>query len=244
MAEDRGWAGAVPELYFDLIGRIPPGLFLSIVLLVLFASDSQWFKGDVSKIEWKPSVFAFILLIVASYSIGLLISPVGKRINGGTWHSAWKAAVRDEIPLLKKAQPYLNLDIQLENEGDWEKLTPQQQGPFYRHMHELLKVNVPEANLLLPRLAAELTFALNFIIAIPLAFALLLLRWAFLNWPIWRSEVWRSPSVYVVPSILLLAFFSSRYSAKERTQHLVERHFAFLGAYLNDRPSQLNRACK
>jgi hypothetical protein len=241
MADDKGWAGAVPELYFDLIGRIPPGLFLSLVLLIPFASDSQWFKGDVSKIDWSPSLIAFVLLFVASYSIGLLISPVGKRINKGAWDSAWQVAARNEIPLLKKAQPYLNLDIQFEDGGAWENLTPQQRGLVYRHMHELLKVNLPEAKLLLPRLAAELTFALNFIIVIPLASALLFIHWTSLHWPVWHIEAWRSPNLYVATSILLLAFFSSRYSAKERTQHLVERHFAFLGAYLNENQAPVGK---
>jgi len=238
MPEEKGWAGAVPELYFDLIGRIPPGLFLSVVLLVLTASNYGWLKADIAGSGWSPSVIGFVLLVVASYSIGLLISPIGKRTNDHNWASAWEMAARKETFLLQKAQPYLNLNVRFDDEDSWGKLTRQERGLVFRHMHEVLKVNVPEAKLILPRLAAELTFMLNTRVAIGLASALLLFHWVFVNWPIWQRSIWKSPNVYMAASALILAYLASHYSAKERTQHLVERHFAFLGVFVNDKISE------
>jgi hypothetical protein len=232
MPEEKGWANAVPEMYFDLIGRVPPGLFLSIVLLVVFIPNIRDTARGISKAEWGPSLISIILLAFAAYSIGLLISPTGIWINRKRWRIAWEAINKDNNQFNLLQRVYADLQLGFPLATKWEDLSLEQRDFIYRHLHELLKINVPEAKLLLPRLAAELGFALNSIVALFIGSLLLLSNWAISNWSVFPVNPWLTPRFFIAVFIFLCAFLASVRAAEKGTQHLVRRHYAFLGEYL------------
>ena len=75
------WASLIPEFYYDLISRIPPGIILVIGIAYTLNNDIvNELKPKVDGgqlIEW-PYLFIFILLLVAGYVSGLiLLTPFG-----------------------------------------------------------------------------------------------------------------------------------------------------------------------
>ena len=233
MADDgKNWANAVPEMYVDLIGRIAPGAFLSLVMLAVLLPDFGRAVEAVEKLEWGPSLVFLILLLFASYAVGLLISPVGTFGNRGLWRPAWDSAVESGFCLLQEVEVELRLGFRLVQSP---KLTLDENGILYRHLHELLKMRQLEAKLLLPRAAAELSLALNFLTAFCLTLLLLALQRVVWYWPCFVKAASPRPSILIPVMLLVLGVAVSRYAAKDRTNHLVKRHFAYLAVYVADR---------
>lgn len=233
MADDgKNWANAIPEMYFDVIGRIAPGAFLSLVILAVLLPDFGTAVDAFEKLEWGPSLVFLVLLLFASYAVGLLISPVGILGNRGLWRPAWDSAVASGFCLLQEVEEDLRLGFKLDL---LTPLTLNQHGILYRHLHELLKIRQLEAKLLLPRVAAELSLALNFLTAFCLTLVLLALHRIVWYWPSFARAASPSPSILIPVVLLVLGIVVSRYAARDRTNHLVKRHFAYLAVYAADR---------
>jgi hypothetical protein len=78
---------AIPQFFFDLIGRMVPG---SVVFFVLhFFLDTQWtlwrdtIVGALAfyPAENPPSTFVVLTLALAAFALGHIISPLTKRIQ-------------------------------------------------------------------------------------------------------------------------------------------------------------------
>ncbi len=233
MADDKNWANAIPEMYFDVIGRIAPGAFLTIVIFAILLPDFRSFAVAFTRVEWGPSLVVLILLLFAAYAMGLLISPVGILINRRFWRRTWETATRSESSLLQQVKEELRLGFQLEGST---ALTYDQHAILYRHLHELLKIRQLEAKLPLPRIAAELSLALNFLIAFCLTLLLLLLHRIVWHWTSPTAAVPASPSILLVVVLLAVGAVVSWYAAMDRTVHFVRRHFAYLAVYVSERP--------
>jgi hypothetical protein len=85
-----GLAATVPELYYDLIGRVPPGLvFLGILL-------TSYYPLQVKDI----TAGALIALLFLGYTTGILVSGIGTWLATGLWHLSWRRAVKRN-PMLR-----------------------------------------------------------------------------------------------------------------------------------------------
>ena len=118
--EGTAWYSAIPEVYFDVIGKIPPGAFLNLVLLGFLISSPEHVPGALAKVEWGPALGLLMMLLFGSYATGLLIAPVGELANQCFWRSEWKKLGKQNFHLLKEVEKQLRLDFQLGKASDLE----------------------------------------------------------------------------------------------------------------------------
>ncbi len=72
------WASLVPELYYDLIGRVPPGALLVVAVMWTLGLFSTGSAFDLLKAQnWALPVVYLILLFAAGYATGILLTPLG-----------------------------------------------------------------------------------------------------------------------------------------------------------------------
>jgi hypothetical protein len=73
----------VPQVFFDLIGRVVPGAAAIVAALVITSSTWEyWLSAIVGKeLVTKSPTAAFVLLFASSYVVGQLLSPLAKLVQ-------------------------------------------------------------------------------------------------------------------------------------------------------------------
>ena len=70
------WNQIVPELYYDLLGRIPAGIVFWILVGFWSAPALSTPEVRAAKLEHVPFGLLFAVLLVLSYIVGIVIVPL------------------------------------------------------------------------------------------------------------------------------------------------------------------------
>jgi len=217
-------ASLVPEVYYDLIARIPAGLTLFLGgLLVTGVLESQaWSLETFRTFNWAPSAGLLALVLAASYVLGILVTPWGYPVRERYYHATWVRLLPDYADLLAKHQGKFGMAIPLQD-LQTGNVTDRLLRRLYGGMHDYLKGSNSQANLILPKMTGEASLCEHLVpVSLALAGALIgscLLRygWAALN-----------PNLLLgVLSWLALGAASFR-AGQFRYERLLRRHFDFL----------------
>jgi hypothetical protein len=197
MPEDdvAGMTQLVPELYYDLIARIPAGLMFWLLVLV------WWFerRGLPSALKFNeiPIAILFILLLLASYVVAIVISPLGGLFGMlqvyATWRYVHRVYGQELTALFGLLRPSA-----LDREGNLRQFAELHLRDFeilHLLLHQRLKHVDAQARALLPKIRAEAALCEN------LATALMLFASIF----VWveRRVPGLTPSVLFASAIVL-----------------------------------------
>jgi hypothetical protein len=167
-------AALIPEFYYDLICRVPPGTLLAAMLWWELAGAPAR-QGIVKllqegKVDWIPFTLLFVALVGVGYSLGILISPLGRWVRGLYEKKVW-VQVRNEFPALFDAiwdtykDSFSSTAGERGGSGQETRSTVERQeskaGKLYRLMDDDLKAGHPQARVLLPKLNAEAALCEN-----------------------------------------------------------------------------------
>jgi hypothetical protein len=210
-SEAKTWTDAIPEFYFDLIGKIVPGVFLVLMIAGVLLPDGRKSMYAIAALPWGTMVCLLILLALASLQAGHLVSPLGEAAGRYFWRTEWGEIARSNFHLLKASEVRLKLSFKLPDLA--ENLSREQVVSIYRPLHQLLKKSDIEARVVLPKMAAELTLASNSVAVFAISLILLL------------AVGCRGP---LPLSLLGMAAVLSSYCSLVRTRRFIQRHFAYL----------------
>lgn len=150
-------AGLVPELYFDLISRVPAG----VILLAFLATDPDLVTPPIALRDLnfaKIVVFAFL-----GYAAGLVLNGIGGIALVWTRRWMWRTTLRrdpcarSDIEWFARRQ---NPDVA--SSARW---TMRETDAYARHLHDYLRVCHRDFRALLPKLAAETALCANLMVA-------------------------------------------------------------------------------
>jgi len=220
----KSWTGSVPEFFYDLISRVPPGVFLVIAVLV----EYEVVKVDQAALfQDNGALVAFLGLLVlgAGYSIGIFLSAPGRYASRVYFSRVWKRHSNDNTDLLKR---FIELGkINLAKKSDLTQLTNEEYLTIYRRMHDYLKFHNEHAKRLLPKMSAETSLCNNSAAAFTVWSIIHLIRSMYLFFS-YNVPIQWSWFVAVVPFILILLWIG-----KERYDRLISSHFSFLSLTLD-----------
>lgn len=167
MSDDRAapkiFAAArlIPELYFDLIARVPAGTFLFIALTIL------GFPKVVPEVpEWLHGAGGVLLatvvagLMAVGYSLGILLTPWGDLFRSIYERAVWIWIYRDwenEIEALRRKHDSKSKVVSKKSAWDKIKTFPHigELRKLYRFAHDDAKGESPQAKVILPKMSAE-----------------------------------------------------------------------------------------
>jgi hypothetical protein len=98
VSDSSALAATVPEVYYDLIARVPPG----VVLLGILAAAHHPLQPK----EITAGVVAAFLLF--GYTAGIVLSGAGIWLAVGVWHLSWWWAARKNTVLKEQRKKYEN----------------------------------------------------------------------------------------------------------------------------------------
>jgi len=77
--KEKFWLNWIPEIQYDLLARIPPGMILVLVLCWRLGITRRMMDltGKMGDWSWGPSTLALIALFIVAYASAITISPVG-----------------------------------------------------------------------------------------------------------------------------------------------------------------------
>src|SRR5438270_12993644 len=92
MSDEPGgtWNQLVPELYYDLIGRLPAGVVFWILVGAWAAPTLSMAPTVEVPFEHFPFGVAFVILLLLSYVIGIVIVPISMVVHNCYRRWAWK----------------------------------------------------------------------------------------------------------------------------------------------------------
>jgi hypothetical protein len=225
------WAAMIPEVYYDLIARLPAGSFLAVCLYLVLTGKNLG-SIHVADLQWADSILLVLLLLFAGYSLGLLIGPLGNCVYEWWFPGFWRRSMHSHKHVLSNEKIKKQLDClkNLPEEAlSADKLDPKPKqcrkkyGQMYRQMNDYLKVKCHPAGAILPKMQAEADLCSNFAVAGAIALVLLTLK-AYRDFHTWWF-VLLNTWWFVLLSLtgIACALWASRY----QTRLLVERLFSF-----------------
>jgi hypothetical protein len=212
----KSWIGIIPEFYYDIISRIPPGSFLVLgVVYELFARNGDKLS-NYTNLSGGVSVLLTILLIIASYTVGLFLNVPTKYLSMMYTSGIWRRIIKQEQSLflsLKKKKEFKSFDL-----SPSSKINDEDARRLYRTIHDVLKLKNPQAKLFLPKLMAESALCNNFSFAL---FIFLILHAINCEWQKAISEWY----VYLIGALFCIILV---WMASARLYRALETHIVFL----------------
>lgn len=153
--QSSNWTSMVPEVYYDLISRVPGG-----TLLLLWLLQRAGISIDVTQMkdmDWGPSVISLVLLLGGGYVVGMLLTPLGECAFESYRKALWKRRLAGHLGLVTKFNDQQGLGLPKEGNGtvDLKKSTGQELYRLDRHIHDYLKREDEHARVILPKMRAE-----------------------------------------------------------------------------------------
>lgn len=156
-----GVASLIPEVYYDLIARVPAGTLLVLFTLESFLKSQRLTVPQASTWLSANSVPILVLAVGvmgAGGLTGLVISPLADLCRSLYWKRAWLAVT--------EKGPYKKIDEKLKNLGQfgfpsrstWPSLSTADFHGLDRWMYDYIQENSERARTLLPKLRAEADF--------------------------------------------------------------------------------------
>jgi hypothetical protein len=152
-----GVMSLIPEVYYDLIARVPAGVVLAIAAAQSILSSlgrsldaSAWLTAN--GILFLTTAAAFLGL---AGIIGILISPIGDRMRSLYWRRSWTAVVvRGPFKAAGSTLRAAGCRL-LPRNADWSKLTDSDLHGLDRWVGDYLRIRTSYARGLLGKMRAE-----------------------------------------------------------------------------------------
>jgi hypothetical protein len=209
-------ASLVPEIFYDVIARIPPGTLLALAVISLlkvdlFSSNGGYPLSGPNSINVATATILGILLLMAGYVIGLLLTQIGAGIHHIYIVWFWRSWCNpdDYKAYVAIATNYRVPGLEAEAERHIYECID-------RELHEYVKKGNNSASTIIPKMRAEMALCLN------LAAGVLIytICYTFAKSP---GELWKK-------ALLILAIFSLTISAAIFREHqLLRRTLAYVG---------------
>jgi hypothetical protein len=156
-----GATSLIPEVYYDLIARVPAGTLLVLFTLDNFLKSQRLTLPQASTWLSANSVPILVLAVGvmgAGGLTGIVISPLADLCRSFYWKRAWLAVT--------EKGPYKEIDEKLKNLGQlgfpsrstWPSLSTADFHSLDRWMYDYIQENSERARTLLPKLRAEADF--------------------------------------------------------------------------------------
>jgi hypothetical protein len=214
------WASLIPEVYVDVISRIPPGTLFVLGLLyavrpTLWRDLAPWQTTSGASVQ-PPYALLFILLIGGGYSAGIMLTGFGSVLSRFYSHRQFKAVA---TAFGKELLGWTwKLAYSLPPPDCWSSVTREQSEVLYRRQHDHLKARSPHAAALLPKMDAEAKLCRNTAAAcLSLLILLPAIRWL-------RYHEFHQMWLLLV---LLLGGLVSYLCALHRNHNFIQRQFSY-----------------
>ena len=205
----------VPQLFFDLIGRIVPGFLAMLLGLLVYYQTGH-------DIAWKElSETSFWVLSILAFIIGHLVSPLTKFIQRKNEYFSWLKSddKDDKCPDDKKEEKV-------------DKCTKKKKDKIISQKYNWLRLEKTDAGGLCAKLRAEFTMYNSFS-AIFLIFTIIELIYGIVNFNLGNSDFtfWAMGAVF----LCLFALMAARgYEGKDTFDKDVKKFYELSGAPLID----------
>lgn len=153
-------ASLIPEIYYELIARIPAGM-----LLVLFTVD-VWLTCSKSPIRTHinidDSFTTLIVVLGAAWAVGIVLSPVAYPIRKCFRKSIWEQLLKDRQNLELVKRFGKRLGIRLEDpppKDGWPEVID-------RRLQDYVQYELEHARMILPKMEAEGILAAHLAVAL------------------------------------------------------------------------------
>jgi hypothetical protein len=156
------WHQLVPELYYDLIARIPAGMVFWLLVGLWTAPTWRDHLADVS-MEHFPFGLAFIALLILAYVIGIVIVPVSNAIQSCYKSWAWKRLCTGYGMYITHLAERFLANTRLADAPPLEpmRMSPAEIHTFQGFLHEVLKHENTHARVILQKMSAEVRLCDN-----------------------------------------------------------------------------------
>ncbi len=173
----------IPEFYFDLISRFPPGILVIVGLTLEFTPQGYLSKQDFLSVSASIVLLLLLFILVFAYVFGLVLASTAKEIFKRTALPIFERyRTKNDKEILWCAY-HLNILELLRTDEQGKRV----QRPvidykvedfwlFYRRLHDYLKNVDAQARLILPKLSAEHSLLINLSASLTLLMAVHLLH--------------------------------------------------------------------
>jgi hypothetical protein len=153
-------ASLIPEVYYDLIARVPAGTLLVLVALnyflrsrgLAFPQISTWVSANSVSV-----LVAAVGMMGAGGLTGILISPVADLCRRLYWKRGW-ISVTERGPYREIDQKLKDLGVSFSNRSTWVSMSSTDFHSLDRWMYDYIQEHSERARALLPKLRAEADF--------------------------------------------------------------------------------------
>ena len=155
-----GAASLIPEVYYDLIARVPAGTLLVLVILHYFLQSRGLEFPQVSTWMSANSVSVLVTavgLMGAGGLTGIVISPVADLCRRLYWKREW-VAITEKGPYKEIDQKLKELGVSFPDRSGWASMGSSEFHSLDRWMYDYIQENSERARALLPKLRAEADF--------------------------------------------------------------------------------------
>ncbi|MBI3089294.1 MAG: hypothetical protein HYY96_01390 [Candidatus Tectomicrobia bacterium] len=244
-------ANLVPEIFYDLICRVPPGTALALFvmwMLDMFKMGGVFSVDKFIAIKFAPLVILFSLLIGLGYVIGIILTPIGDLLHRIYWifncskysslpdkTKTWVNNTFKELnipyifPIVRTAQ---ERRTNQERRAHQEKPTAQE--THYRridgYLHDFLKTENPQAKQVLAKMRAEAALCHN----LAAALIIMILVPSYISYS--YSSYWRTTLLLALFVILVLSIWAGYH----RQARLIARQLSFLLLVLSEKSRARN----
>ncbi len=217
-------ASLIPEVYYDFIARVPPGAFVLLALIAIYYPGSYaLILGE--KFETGSALLLTLAFSVASYTAGLLLSPLGNWIVSLFWNRIFEETCQKYNDLIPEIEKNLGISCSPgQTQSDTSAVSPAKiskhmsvpdlHDRIYRQLHEFLKEVDVQARVLLTKMQAEAALCSNLTAGLLLVLIALVTRR-----PPWFFQALGWVAVGLVLSVAGAWF---------RSKRLLERQFSYL----------------
>lgn len=194
----------VPQVFYDLIGRVVPGAFLLALGGLLFTDpvSSRDLAFFVFKEAGVPATLVLLAVLLVAYVVGTLLGAIGFAF----WHREWTAKelskIRVELPELPG---------------------PYKTGTGFPFMYDSILVHAPAAGARAVKLRAEQHMCRVLIVGT----AMLFVAYCSTHWPPW--ELSRDLGIVGVLALIAVAAYLFHVHLDLRTRWLLVNYWYLLG---------------
>ncbi|MBX2976281.1 MAG: hypothetical protein KF721_09110 [Ignavibacteriaceae bacterium] len=220
----KNW-GIIPEFFYDLISRIPPGILLFTMLLFEFNIFSLAYINESLKIEVGSAFIIFFTFLTCGYVLGSLLSIVGSFITKKFYTpTLLRNVIKEDTELVKSFISLRKItNINLDN---IDSFTDNEFYKIYRESHDYIKLKDERIKTLLPKLSAEASLHTNLVASLFMLLTIHLINricyssFPFLHWSIY---------VWGIITIIFLIWIG-----KLQYKKLLRFQFSFLRYVVNN----------
>lgn len=223
-AEQVGkWASLVPEIYYDLIARVPPGSLVVATLFVWLHPDPHSALIGLRELGWAPVTVLSVIAVGAAYACGELVGPWGDWVSSLYRFRIFRQVSAGHLPLMTFFRQRFGEDVP-DQEPDIKKLSDSEVQRIYQQMHDFLKAANEQAKVLLPKSQAEAALCAN-LCGFVILFLLFSGAWSVSHW---FFETGAPPVSWRLVLLLLFGAAVAVRAGWFRSRQLIRRQFSFL----------------